>query len=101
MGSANITRSRPRGDHDLHRRPDPSGPFRPVRTLAELRTLDEGEILDGYLCGVHGETYPSGKQSRAYWHGWRHGLMDRGVLAPDEAARALQVEADRDRRASA
>lgn len=68
--------------------------YRPVGSLADLQTLDEGEVLDGYLSGVHGEEYPSVRPSRAFWHGWRSGMMDRGDLPPDAAALTLRREAD-------
>ena len=81
------------------RRPDRAPPLpartqtdgsRPVTTIEDFRTLDEGEILEGYLDGVHGN--PPGRLdcSRSYWHGWRNGMIERGALPVDEATLSLR-----------
>ena len=66
-----------------------------VTTLADFRTLDEGEVLEGYLDGVHGGSSPEPERSRSYRHGWRNGMVDRGSLPPDDAMHALQHDFDR------
>ncbi|MFL5251556.1 MAG: hypothetical protein ACJ8AI_01440 [Rhodopila sp.] len=68
--------------------------FAPVRTIAELRELDEGDILEGYLDGFHGgpEPEPGPDRSRAYWYGWRNGRTDAGLAKPDSAQQALARE---------
>ncbi len=58
--------------------------FEPVRSVSDFHTLDEGEVLEGYLDGVQGA--PSRPdRSRAYWHGWRNGRVDSGRSQPDQA----------------
>ncbi len=59
--------------------------YRPVRTLADFRTLDDGEVLEGYLDGFQGEPAPDCTCSRSYWHGWRNGMVDSGRCLPDQA----------------
>jgi hypothetical protein len=66
--------------------------FEPVRTKADLDTLDDDEILEGYLDGLRGEPLPGDNRSRAYWHGFRCALFDRGRLTIDEPHRALAHE---------
>ena len=50
----------------------------PVRTCADLATLDETEIIEGYFDGRHDEPEPGDNRSRSYWHGWRNGAVDGG-----------------------
>lgn len=64
----------------------------PVRTLADLDTLDEDEILDGYRDGFRGDPEPGDNRSRSYWHGWRNGNCDRSGAVPDSAMTALVRE---------
>ncbi len=47
--------------------------FDPVRTLADLETLDKNEIMEGYLSTTPGDPEPGPNRGRAYWHGWRNG----------------------------
>jgi hypothetical protein len=61
----------------------------PVETVAELDTLDDAEILEGYRDGFAGEAEPGNNRSKSYWHGWRNGAMDKGHLKLDAAAREL------------
>ena len=63
--------------------------FRPVSDLDDFRRLDDGEILEGYFDGFHGGSMPGSDRSRAYWHGWRNGRVDAGVVEPDAAQVAL------------
>lgn len=60
----------------------------PVTTTAELATLDDGEILEGYRDGFAGEPEPGDNRSKSYWHGWRNGTSDRYHTA-DAAQRTL------------
>lgn len=55
----------------------------PVVTLEELDTLDDDEIIEGYWDGRNNEPRPSGNRSKAYWHGWRNGMVDGGHAKPD------------------
>jgi ribosome modulation factor len=66
--------------------------FTLVSTLADLDTLDETEMLEGYRDGLANEPEPGGNRSRSYWHGWRNGMADRGLRPVDEAQRDLARE---------
>ena len=68
-----------------------------VSTAAQLRMLDEGEVLEGYLDGVHGFRAKA-DSSRSYEHGWTTGMMDCGRLPFDQAALALRRDLERLRR---
>ncbi|HEX2943579.1 MAG TPA: hypothetical protein VHO91_21165 [Rhodopila sp.] len=61
----------------------------PVRTIADFKSLDEGEILEGYLDGFSGLT-PHPPFSRSYLHGWRNGMIESERCPPDDAYLALQ-----------
>jgi len=64
--------------------------FVPVMTVADFRQLDDGEILEGYFDGFHGDPAPGSDRSRSYWHGWRNGRVDAGLADPDFAQVALR-----------
>ena len=64
----------------------------PVVTLDELDALDQAEIIEGYWDGYDNGPRPSGNRSKAYWHGWRNGMVDGKHAEPDPAQRA-QVRA--------
>jgi hypothetical protein len=49
----------------------------PVTTAAEVATLDESDLREGYLDGRAGDPEPGDNRSKAYWHGWRNGRSDR------------------------
>ena len=71
----------------------------PVTTLEDLDSLDEAEILEGYLDGRAGDPEPGGNRSRSYWHGWRNGAADYGHRPIDAAQRELaHAYAERARR---
>lgn len=59
--------------------------FSPVQTVDDFHTLDDGETLEGYLDGFHGEAAPNSSRSRSYWHGWRNGMVESARLLPDQA----------------
>lgn len=59
--------------------------FRPVRSIADARTLDEGEVVSGYLFGLSGHEEPHDSRTRSFWHGYRNGWVDGGHGFPDEA----------------
>lgn len=63
--------------------------FSPVQTVDDFRTLDDGETLEGYLDGFHGEAAPNSSHSRSYWHGWRNGMVESARRSPDQAYLAL------------
>ena len=63
----------------------------PVETVADLDTLDEAEIIEGYHDGREG--FPCGEnRSRSYWHGWRNGMADSGRIKIDGPMGALAHE---------
>lgn len=66
--------------------------FEPVRTLADLESLDEAEILFGYLETKRGDPEPGPNRGRSYWHGWRNRMIDYGEIPPDDASRQLAHE---------
>lgn len=72
--------------------------FEPVRALADLNSLDEDEIMDGYLSTRPGDPEPGRNRGRAFWHGWRNRMMDYRELPLDEASRQLVREYLRDQR---
>ncbi len=66
--------------------------FEPVRTKADLDTLNHAEIVEGYMSASSGDPEPGPNRGRAYWHGWRVRMMDFGEIEIDDAARALVHE---------
>lgn len=64
----------------------------PVRTIADFRCLDEGQVMIGYMDGVQGLPFVGTSMDRSYWHGWRNGAVDGGFIAPDEHQVELQEE---------
>lgn len=65
------------------------GDRQPVSTLEDLAAMDEDEMLEGYRDGLADEPEPGDNRSRAYWHGWRNGMSDKGRRAIDDAQRKL------------
>ena len=63
--------------------------FAPIDTVEVFRTLDDGEILEGYMDGFDGTAAPDSTRSRSYWHGWRNGMIESGRAPPDVAYDAL------------
>ena len=61
----------------------------PVQTLAELETLDSAEMVEGYSDGLDNCPAPNGNRSKAYWHGWRNGMVDGSHMEPDAAMSIL------------
>jgi hypothetical protein len=55
----------------------------PVTTLEELDSLNEDEILQGYLSGRQGSAAPGDDKSKSFWHGWRNGMIDSGHMISD------------------
>jgi len=64
--------------------------FKPVATVADFSSLDDGDVLEGYLDGFHGGPIPNSSHSRSYWHGWRNGMVDSERQAADWAQEALK-----------
>lgn len=63
--------------------------FKPVSTLEDLNLQDTDELVAGYRAGLRNLAEPGSDQSRAYWHGWRNGQVDRGNREPDVAQAEL------------
>lgn len=63
--------------------------FAPVRTLDDLDSLSEADIVEGYTTAKPGDPEPGENRGRAFWHGWRNRMIDLGVIEGDDAAAAL------------
>lgn len=50
--------------------------FFPVETIPDFKSLDDGDVLEGYLDGFHGAPAPDSTRSRGYWHGWQNGMIE-------------------------
>ena len=66
--------------------------FEPVRTLSDLKSLDEDQIVEGYRSAERGDPEPGENRGRAFWHGWRNRMIDLGEVPPDDASRQLVRE---------
>lgn len=66
--------------------------FQPVSTKDDLENLDQDEMVEGYRAGLEGTAEPGSDKSRAYWHGWRNGMADKGRLPFDGAMARLARE---------
>ena len=54
----------------------------PVHSVTDLFSLDPEEIREGYADAREG--LPCGEnRSRAYWHGWRNGMIDSYKMEAD------------------
>ena len=60
-----------------------------VRTIEDFHTLDESDVLIGYMDGFAGGPAPVANHSRSYCHGWRNGMVDGCQLQPDADQVAL------------
>ena len=75
--------------------------FAPVSTIADLESLDQDAIVEGYASAERGDPEPGPNRGRAFWHGWRNRMMDLGVIEHDAASRQLVsefIETDRKKR---
>lgn len=66
--------------------------YQPLSSAHELDVLDDADCVAGYMAGLDGAPEPGSDKSKSYWHGWRNGMMDKGQLPIDEAARNLAHE---------
>ncbi|WP_086644352.1 hypothetical protein [Acetobacter sp. DsW_063] len=55
-----------------------------VKTANEFKSLNEGEILNGYLDGFYGGPKPGYDSSESYRRGWVDGRTDSGLEPADE-----------------
>lgn len=67
-------------------------PFEPVRTKADLDTLEFSDVLEGYMSAERGDPEPGENRGRAFWHGWRNRMIDMGELPSDAASHQLAHE---------
>lgn len=74
--------------------------YPPVATQDDLATLDEAEIVQGYLDFRRGDPEPGANRGRSYWHGWRNAAIDHGQIKKDDAAAALAHDVAPRRRAA-
>ena len=63
--------------------------FEAVTSKADLATLDQEDIVQGYLEGLLNEPEPGHNRGRAVWHGWRNGMVDGGWRQKDVAQAEL------------
>jgi hypothetical protein len=63
--------------------------FAPVATLDDLDSLDEAEMVEGYLSTRLDDPEPGENRGRAFWHGWRTRMMDYGEIEIDATHRKL------------
>jgi hypothetical protein len=68
------------------------GNFEPVRTLADLGSLNHDDIVEGYMSAQRGDPEPGPNRGRAFWHGWRNRMIDYGEIPPDDASGQLARE---------
>lgn len=66
--------------------------FEPVRTLIDLDSLDDDEIVAGYREWTPDTPEPGANRGRAYWHGWRNASINHRVIPNDAASRQLAHE---------
>jgi len=63
--------------------------FVPVRTLEDLDSLSETDIIEGYWSAQRGDPEPGENRGRAFWHGWRNRMLDLGLIEDDGSAAEL------------
>jgi hypothetical protein len=66
--------------------------FEPVKTKADLDSLDQADVLEGYMSAERGDPEPGPNRGRAFWHGWRNRMIDLGQIPSDDASRQLVKE---------
>jgi hypothetical protein len=66
--------------------------FASVSTAADLATLDQESIVEGYVTTQRGDPEPGPNRGRSFWHGWRNRMIDYGEIPGDEASRQLVRE---------
>ncbi len=58
------------------------GEWKRVETLEDLLSLDDDEVVAGYLDGENPQE-PGSDKSRAYWFGWCNRQRDKGRMQSD------------------
>ena len=69
--------------------------FEPVATVADLETLDQDEIVAGFMDWRPGDPEPGPNRGRAYWHGFMNAARDHGERpwSPQSAQLAHEIVA--------
>ena len=62
-----------------------------VSTISDFRSLDEAEVLEGYLDGFSGLQPTHVPFSRSYMHGWRNGRIESGRVEADQPYISLKL----------
>jgi len=65
--------------------------FDAVTTVKDLASLDQGEIVEGYMDGLDPDTpAPGENRGRSYWHGWQNGRADRENRSRPESIKLIK-----------
>ncbi len=59
--------------------------YLPISTIADAENLDSEEVVAGYRAGLRGAPERFDSVTRSWWHGWRNGRVDAGIVEPDAA----------------
>lgn len=71
--------------------------YRPIETLEEYDALNSEHTIPGYQSGRRGDPEPR-NCTRSYWHGWRMGRMDAGLMEqPPEHIELVKLLCERER----
>ena len=73
--------------------------FTPISNIHDLAMQDSAEMIEGYRAGLDAAPEPGSDKSRAFWHGWRNGMTDKGRQPIDQAQRELAEQIVRKNRA--
>lgn len=66
--------------------------FAPVSTKADLDTLNDAEIVEGYLNFRRGDPEPGPNRGRSYWHGFMNAARDAGERPETSESARLAAE---------
>lgn len=66
--------------------------FAKVATMGDLETLDQDEVVRGYMEFDPNDPEPGLNRGRAYWHGWCNRARDAGLLPQTYEAMKLAEE---------
>lgn len=62
--------------------------MKPITTVEGLGSLNDDEVVDGYLAGFKG-TPDYTQRSNSYWHGYMNGQVDCGAMPISTEQRML------------
>ncbi len=60
----------------------------PIRRAHLLNTLNDDDLVAGYLAGCNGASLPA-NPSYSFWHGWRNGMSDFSRQPIEQSQREL------------